>query len=93
MIKLQKEVGLVTPTININGSDARDLMDALDNAMLALHDASKSLSKCSPHGRDYYLQGPDAIGHAIRQHVSRMQRLADISTELMTISLCIADQR
>jgi len=93
MINLQKSPALVTPTINLNGSDASDLMDALNDAMRSLHDASRALSKCSPHGRDYHMQGPDAIGHAIRQHVSRMQRLADISKELMTISLCIADQR
>ncbi|MFO0190301.1 MAG: hypothetical protein ACK54F_03525 [Planctomycetia bacterium] len=93
MINLQKSPALVTPTINMNGTDARDLMDALDNAMLSLHDASKALSKCSPHGRDYHMQGPDAIAIAIRQHISRMQRLADISTELMTISLAVADQR
>ena len=93
MINLEKSPALVTPTININGSDAQQLMDALNDAMRSLHDASRALSKCSPHGRDYYVQGPDAIGIAIRQHVSRMQKLADISKELMTISLCIADQQ
>jgi hypothetical protein len=93
MINLQKEVGLVTPTININGSDARQLMDALNDAMRSLHDASRALSKCSPHGRDYHMQGPDALRIAIQQHVSRGQRLVDISTELMTIALAIGNQR
>jgi hypothetical protein len=92
MINLQKSPALVTPTININGSNALQLKDALDDALWSLKDAFEALNKCAPHGRDYHMQGPDALRIAIQQHFSRMQRLADISAELSAITLSIQDQ-
>jgi len=77
---------LAVPTIHLNGTSKHALLEQLCEAINAIHEAGKKLAAAYPNGRDFYLQGPNAIVVALRQHDARMQKLKDVATELETIA-------
>jgi acyl-CoA reductase-like NAD-dependent aldehyde dehydrogenase len=79
------------PTIHLNGTSKDAIASAIEEAVAALRAAAEKLGETAPNGRDYYPQGPEAIGEAVREHASRMQRLATVQTELMEIWESLTD--
>lgn len=79
-------------TVHINGTSERYLIDQLCEARSAIHNAIKAVGETYPNGRDYYPQGPDAIGKAVDEHVARVQRLTDVYAELGAIAEAIVDR-
>lgn len=77
------------PTIHINGTSRERLLEALVNANDALIRAQMAVAETAPNARDYYPQGPDAIRHADREHLARMQKLIDVRQELEDIAEAI----
>ena len=75
------------PTIHLNGTAKKDLVEALCNAVHAIHEAGKALAQTCPNGRDYYPQGPDAIYRAIEEHIERMSKLSIVAKELEAIAM------
>jgi hypothetical protein len=73
---------LTTPTIHLNGSSAFNLAEEYRAAYSAVGDAIRAVQSTAPNGRDYYVQGPDALGKANAEHLARLQRLSDVQKEL-----------
>lgn len=74
------------PTIHMNGTSKDALVEALLEAVHALHEAGSALAKTCPNGRDYYPQGEVAIHVAMQEHAARMAALRGIIVELETIA-------
>lgn len=78
---------MIKPTIHLNGSPASSLRDGYMEAFEAVRKAQEALqTRTSPHGRDYYPQGSHALEGAIGEHYSRVQRLSEISSELLELA-------
>lgn len=73
------------PTIHLNGTSRNALADQLRDAAYALADAIGALAKAAPHGRDYYVQGAEAINEAIDEHNARLEKLRSVYAELVEI--------
>ncbi len=82
---------MTKPTIHLNGTSAKDLLEQYRAAMEAISAAGDALAKCGPNGRDYYPQGPEAVGKAIDEHRSRRQRLEAIYDEITELAIHCAD--
>ena len=80
---------MMIPTVHLNGTSLAELQTALRIAYGAVHAAIDAVSQCAPHGRDYYVQGPDAIGKATAEHRSRIDRLDDVANELLNIGMAL----
>ena len=81
---------LMIPTVHLNGTSQRDLLEQLSDANHALHEAGRKLAAACPNGRDYYPQGVDAILLAMTQHELRMRKLREIADEIQHIAEQIA---
>jgi hypothetical protein len=78
------------PTVHLNGTSKKELLDQWRIAYLALHDARNALQLASPHGRDYYPQGPEVICAAQAEHRDRLAKIEAVMEELDELSLRIA---
>jgi hypothetical protein len=45
--------GIPVPTINLNGTDGKELLSQVENVVFRLTDAIGALMMACPHGRDY----------------------------------------
>lgn len=70
------------PTIHLNGTPARVLLEERMEAASALRDAIAALCRAAPNGRDYYPQGPGAIDEATMEHRRRLRQLQDVLADL-----------
>lgn len=73
---------LLRPTVHMNGTSRAELTEQLCDAMSAIRDAIKAVQNAAPNGRDYYPQGPQAIGIATGQHTERLDKLRAVYREL-----------
>lgn len=77
---------LSAPSIHLNGSSADALIEQLTGAGRALRDALRALDDAAPNARDYYLQGDgDEFGKAMREHLSRVERVRSVMEEITSI--------
>lgn len=83
---------LITPTVHLNGTCGKDLLEQVINARNALRLAIKALGEACPNGRDYYLQGGGVIQEALEQHQARQFALGTVYCELGQIAEAIVDQ-
>jgi hypothetical protein len=83
------------PEININGTDADDLITAYSTAHLALGAAHIAMSAATPHGRDYQThQYPQAAySNARNDHVEMMMQVAAARDAMFNIMMNLMDQR
>lgn len=79
-------IGLLTPTVHMNGTSREELIQQLCDAHHAINKAQEVLAQAAPNGRDYYPQGADAMWTAQKQHRTRVARLAATAAELMAIA-------
>jgi hypothetical protein len=82
---------MIRPILNINGSDALELIDARRDAMDALMDAIEALKRATPNGRDY----PGDYDRCIADRELHFDRLAALHTlreELLDEALHIQQQ-
>lgn len=80
------ETTLTLPTIHMNGTSRKELHDAYLNAHHKTQDALEAVRRTFPHGRDYYVQSPDAGRQATIEHLARLDRLAAVLAELETLA-------
>jgi hypothetical protein len=73
---------LTHPTVHLNGSGRRILLEQLTSAATAIEHAIESLRRAAPLGRDYYPQGPEAWPAARREHLLRLGKLRALQGEL-----------
>lgn len=82
---------MIHPTIHLNGTGADGLRELYCNASDALNDAYMALRKANPNGRDYYVQSPDALKRAIREHDRRMARVDEVKAEIDALAMGLDD--
>ena len=73
------------PTLHLNGSSKESLREQLMDAYTGVRKAIDAVCAAAPHGRDYYVQGPDAYPQARRDHESRLARLKSVQDEILAI--------
>lgn len=81
---------VIVPTLHLNGTGRNDLLRQSREACRALERAIEAMSEATPHGRDYYPQGPDATNAARNAHVARMDALRAVLAEQTEIYHAIA---
>ena len=84
---------LATPTVHLNGTSKESLLDALSDARHALRDTMDRLGHTAPNGRDFYVQGPNAMHRAEVEYRARVQALLNVYDELGEIAQAIDAQR
>lgn len=80
------------PTINLNGTDAKDLLQQNVDVLTALEALREAMAKAAPHGRDYQTM-PD--GSYERAHVERSliwKRFIEINDHFADIATNIQGQ-
>ena len=82
---------MTAPTIHSNGTGKQTLIDGLCDAADALNAAYAALKKCAPNGRDYYVQGGNAMERATAEHMDRLKRLDAIKEEIDALTIAIDD--
>lgn len=75
-------VPLTTPHPNINGTNARSLVDERLDAMEALQTAMDKLRAMTVHGRDWQTVDPSVYRAARAEHVLRIDRVQTIRDEI-----------
>ena len=74
------------PTIHLNGTSPQALFDAAVAAREAVEAAVVKLRAVYPNGRDYYPQGPHAIGQAEDEFIALERKLLDVSEDLSVLA-------
>jgi hypothetical protein len=82
---------MITPTLNINGSSADDLIEPRIAAYDALRDVIKTLAQVTPHGRDY-LGDNDRFAADYVAHYDRLNALHKIAAEIVAEAVNIQEQ-
>lgn len=77
---------LTMPTLHMNGTGPRMLLESYVEAYLAVGAAMEAMSKIEFNGRDYYPQGEGAWKKAREEHDSRFDRLRAVKSELEEIA-------
>jgi hypothetical protein len=89
---LEESAKLAVPTVHMNGTSKKELLEQYKNAFTAVTTAVTELCKSSPHARDYYTQKGDQYPVARKQHESRLKRLNSVAAELESIAVAIIEQ-
>jgi hypothetical protein len=84
--------GIRAPTVHLNGTSRDGLLTGYRDAYEAVSEAIDKLAACSPHGRDYYPQGEQAIVEAGREHRLRIKRLTEVKNDLETLAISVAER-
>lgn len=82
---------MIRPTININGTDALDLINARRDAMDLINELIETLKQVTPNGRDY----PSDTMACVADRTTHFDRLAMLHTlreELLDEALHIQRQ-
>lgn len=83
---------IILPTINLNGTSARELLQLQINACNAISQAIEALQAAAPHGRDYQSSpNPYAFSRAQEEHRNRLTKLEQVQRELQAIGEHISD--
>lgn len=76
---------MIKPTIHLNGTDARTLAAGYERVANLAHDLIEALAQNAPNGRDYYPQGPFAVGAAVEEHFARIRAVRKVHEEIMAL--------
>ena len=71
----------------MNGTSGKSLREGYIKALTALSAALVAASESGPNGRDYYPQGDAAIGSAVAEHRSRLDRLESLRSEFESLAM------
>lgn len=82
---------MTKPTIHMNGSGKQHLTEQYTNVTNALNAALNALSEAYPHGRDYYVQGPEAIDAAVREHDARIEAVRTVYKDMLQMLRHVAN--
>lgn len=84
---------MMIPTIHLNGTSKERLIESLCEASGKLNDAYEAMKQTAPNGRDYYPQGPDALGKATEEHFARLRKLDGVKEEIDALTIAIDEIR
>jgi hypothetical protein len=82
---------MINPTLNINGSSARDLIDPRLAAYDAIQAAIKALQQVTPNGRDYPGDNDKCVEDR-DMHYIRLRQIKLIAAEIMAEAISIKEQ-
>lgn len=82
---------LIPPTINLNGTDAKQLLDQQVEVWRAIDTLQKAMADAAPHGRDYQTR-PGEYPSARDAWLQRMQIVAMLKLEIEQHALAIQTQ-
>ncbi len=82
---------MIRPTLNLNGTDAFDLIYPRRDAMDALRDAIEALKLVTPNGRDYICDRDRLIADR-NTHFDRIAALHTLRNELLDEALHVQQQ-
>ncbi len=82
---------LSVPSLHLNGSSADALIEQLTEAGHALRQALRALDDAAPNARDYYVLGDEAFAKAMREHLSRVERVRSVLLEVASIHEVLTD--
>ncbi len=83
---------LVIPTLNLNGTAKKSLIDDYLACLDALRAAQAALERTSPHPRDYQTVTTGTWQRAAQQHRARYRALQEVMDEINTIAERVFDQ-
>jgi hypothetical protein len=81
---------LAQPTVHLNGSGRRALIDQRTDCMTALAQALDAINKAWPHGRDYYVK-EGSLAAAEKLWRSRYQAIVPIRDEIEQEAILLVD--
>ncbi len=70
------------PTVHLNGTSARDLLNDVCKQLNALNAALEVMAATGPNARDYYPQGSMAFPLARQEHSDRMDKIRMVIAEV-----------
>ncbi len=79
------------PTVHSNGTSREELVSQRLSVVTAIREAVVELRKAAPHGRDYYVQGPDAYRTARLVWEGRLAELEGVAERIRAEALEIQD--
>lgn len=82
---------MMKPTIHLNGTSKKELLDQSLLVVEKIRDAMEALAKATPNGRDYYVQGPNAIKTALEEHNARATKLQEVLDDMNELVMHIVD--
>jgi hypothetical protein len=82
---------MIRPTLNINGTDAFDLINPRRNAMALIDEVIDALKDATPNARDYLCQR-DRLTADRNTHFDRLAALRVLREELLEEALHIQQQ-
>lgn len=80
------------PTVHMNGTGAETLLEQTTEAARAVDEAIDKIRAAWPNGRDYYVQGDNALREAQAEWQARVDKLMGVKKELEQIMLGIDAQ-
>jgi hypothetical protein len=80
---------MMVPTVHLNGTSKDELVRQVADAGRALRLGIETLGEANPNGRDFYIQGPDALRLAQQEHRIRLGKLEEVHDELQTLAEAI----
>jgi len=78
---------LLTPTIHLNGTTGRHLLDQQLQVMEALQDVLTAMRNACPNARDFYPQGEGMATQARQAYNDRYRLISDLHAEYETLAL------
>ena len=68
---------VVSPSVHLNGTSQKSLLDSRGDAHDALNNAYEVLKQTAPNGRDYYVSAadPKSLERATEQHMARLNAI------------------
>ena len=82
---------MTLPTVHLNGTSRDVLVEQRTEVGQALNAALDALVGASPHGRDYYPQGDNALAKAQKEWQERATMLRNMRDDIMAEALTILD--
>jgi hypothetical protein len=83
---------MMIPTVHSNGTGRQALLAETQAAWNRLDEAHRALRAVTVHGRDYYVQGPDAYRQAREEMDGRLDRLEQLMGEVAKLYCGIETQ-
>ena len=81
---------IIHPTVNINGTSAKKLLEQQMVVMRAAYQLIQELTASTPHGRDYL--NDDEYKIARNDHIRRISQVSDVYNDAESLSLKLADK-
>ena len=83
---------MMIPSVHLNGTGKANLLAELETAHEALAVALLALRQVTVHGRDYYVQGPNAYAQARHEMDARLAAISAVQEDLLAIHVAIQQQ-